>query len=74
MQLDYLERFCTPFNLEKKDSLVLKAYDKVNWGMIRLILLHISLPLLVCNWIMACVSSTPMVVLNNGTFSIFFKT
>ena len=33
-----------------------KAYDKVNWDFLRLVLLQIGLPEQVMGWIMACVS------------------
>lgn len=62
----------------KSKALVLKLdlakdYDKVNWGLLRLILLQIGLPMEVCNWVMAYVSSAYFVVLLNGTPTSFFK-
>lgn len=50
-----------------------KAYDRVNWDMLRLILSHIGMPYNVIKWIMACVTSTNYAVLVNGTPTRFFK-
>lgn len=50
-----------------------KAYNKVNWTFLRLVLLQISLRLEAVNWISGCVSLASFVVLINGTPSRFFK-
>ena len=44
-----------------------KAYDKVNWDFLRLVLLQIGLHVEVTNWIMGCVSSASFFVLINGS-------
>ena len=49
-----------------------KAFDKVNWAYLRLILLQIGVPLGGDNWIMGCVSMVNIVIMVNGTRSIFF--
>lgn len=50
-----------------------KAYDKVDWAFLNLILFKIGLGSDTVDWIMGCISSTYMVVIVNGTASIFFK-
>jgi len=50
-----------------------KAYDRVDWGYLRLLLLHIGLSGNVVRWIMACVTSVNFAVLVNGSPSGFFK-
>ena len=47
--------------IKNKKALVLKlelikAYDRVDWGFIRLVLLQIGIPLHTTNWIMGCVN------------------
>ena len=49
-----------------------KSYDKVNWVFLRLILLHIGLPVEFTNWILVCVYSVNFVVLANGSPTSFF--
>ena len=44
-----------------------KAFNRVNWTFLRLILLQIANPLLGVNWTMGCVPSSNYVVLINGT-------
>ena len=41
---------------------LVKAYDWVDWGFLRLILLQIGLSLEVTSWVMACVVSANYVV------------
>ena len=50
-----------------------KAYDKVNWDFLRLVLLLIGLHVEVTNWIMACVSSASFVALINGSPAKIFR-
>lgn len=54
-----------------KNDLV-KAYDRVDWTMLRLILLQVGVPYSIVKWIMDCVSSENCVVLVNGNASDFF--
>ena len=49
-----------------------KAFDKVNWTYLRLILLQIWVRLGGVNWIMGCISMVTIVIMVNGTRSSFF--
>ena len=49
-----------------------KAFDRVDWTYVRLILIQIGVPLLTVNWIMGCLSTANFAVLVNGTPSTFF--
>ena len=49
-----------------------KAYDRVNWLFIRLLLTHLLFEVHFINWVMGCISSTSFVVLINGLASPFF--
>ena len=49
-----------------------KAFDRVNWTYIRLILLQIGVPLVGVNWILGCMSSVNFSLLVNGSPSSFF--
>ena len=51
---------------------LIKAFDRVNWTFIRLLLIQIGAPLQLVNWIMGCVSSATFAVLINGSPSSFF--
>jgi hypothetical protein len=52
---------------------LVKAYDRVDWGFLRLVLLQVGLSLEATDWILGCVTSTNFVVLINGKPTIFFK-
>jgi hypothetical protein len=43
-----------------------KAYDCVNWDLLRILLLQIGLDVKMTNWIMSCVVSSSYSVLING--------
>jgi hypothetical protein len=65
-------------NQKKSKSLILKldlqkAYDCVNWDLLRILLLQIGLDHKMTNWIMSCVVSTSYSVLINGEATYFFK-
>ena len=49
-----------------------KAYDRVSWGFLRLILIQIGFPYKVMKWIMGCVTLMSYVVLVNGIPTDFF--
>ena len=64
--------------LMKKSALILKldltkAFDRVNWTYIRLLLIQIGVPLVGVNWIMGCISSANFAVIVNGSPSSFFS-
>jgi hypothetical protein len=52
---------------------LIKAYDKVDWGFLRLVLLQVGLSLEATDWIMGCVNSASYDVLANGKPTNFFK-
>ena len=49
-----------------------KAYDRVNWLYIRLLLTHLGFHLDLIRWIMNCLTTVSFVVLLNGAISQFF--
>ena len=49
-----------------------KAFDKVNWTYLRLILLQIWVRLGGVNWIMGCISMVNILIMVNGTRSSLF--
>jgi hypothetical protein len=52
---------------------LIKAYDRVDWSFLRLVLLQIGINLEATDWIMGCVSSTNFSVLINGSPTGFFR-
>jgi hypothetical protein len=50
-----------------------KAYDCIDWDLLRMILLKIGMGLHLTNWIMACITSSSFVVLINGEATDFFR-
>ena len=51
----------------------MKAYNRVDWSYLRLILIQIGLPPDMVEWIVMCVSSTHFAMLINGVPSGYFK-
>jgi hypothetical protein len=49
-----------------------KAYDRVSWLFIRLLLTHLGFAVPFINWAMNCLTTTSFVVLINGSTSSFF--
>jgi hypothetical protein len=49
-----------------------KAYDRVSWLYIRLLLTHLGFEVPFITWIMSCLTSTSFAVLINGSTSPFF--
>eukprot|EP00253_Pinus_taeda_P027771 PITA_27771 len=50
-----------------------KAYDRICWTYLRMLLTHLGFKLDFINWIMGCVTSVSFAVLINGAASSFFK-
>ena len=50
-----------------------KAYNRVNWAFLMLVLLQIGLGLSITNWVMSCVTSVSFAVFINGSASKFLK-
>lgn len=51
---------------------LLKAYDRVNWLYIRMLLTHLGLSYGFIRWVMSCLTTISFVVLVNGAASPFF--
>eukprot|EP00253_Pinus_taeda_P033720 PITA_33720 len=49
-----------------------KAFDRVSWPYIKMLLIHLGFPLPLINWIMACIMTPTYSVLINGSASHFF--
>jgi len=54
-----------------KDDLS-KAFDKVNWLYISMLLTQLGFPYLFIKWIMSCIINIPFSILVNGSASSFF--
>jgi hypothetical protein len=52
---------------------LIKAYDMVDWGFLRLVLLYVGLSFETNDWILGYVTSKNFVVLLNGKITSFFK-
>lgn len=50
-----------------------KAYDRIDWSFLRLLLTHFGFKVEFINWIMGCITNVNFVVLINGAASNFFK-
>jgi hypothetical protein len=50
-----------------------KAFDRVNWLYIHMLLIHLGFGVAFTNWIMACLSSVSFSLLINGSATPFFK-
>jgi len=64
--------------VKKLNALILKmdlvkAYDKVSWSFLRLVLFQVGLSYDAVEWIMGCISFVNFVVLINGKATRFFK-
>ena len=50
-----------------------KAYDRISWTYLRMLLTHLGFKIEFINWIMGCINSVSYVVLINRAASPFFK-
>ena len=71
------EALCT-IKVKKLSALTLKmdlvkAYDRVNWSFLKLILLQVDLIVESIDWVMGCVISANFAALINGSFTTFSK-
>ncbi len=65
-------------NIGKRKGVVVKidfskAYDRISWLYLRLLLTHLGFGYDFVRWVMSCVSSSSIVVLINGEASSFFS-
>jgi hypothetical protein len=51
---------------------MIKTYDNIDWGFLRLVLLQVGMSLEAADWIMGCVTSANFVVLINDKPTLFF--
>eukprot|EP00253_Pinus_taeda_P003487 PITA_03487 len=63
---------------KKKKGMVLKidlskAYDRINWLYLRLLLTHLGFNYSFISWIMGCITNVSFAILINGAASPFFK-
>lgn len=49
-----------------------KAFDRVNWLYIKMLLVHLGFPYEFISWIMSCITNVTFSVLINGAVSPFF--
>ena len=49
-----------------------KAFDRVNWIYIRMLLIHLGFGVDFTNWVMGCLSSVSVSILLNGSATYFF--
>eukprot|EP00253_Pinus_taeda_P024520 PITA_24520 len=63
--------------MQKKGAVVKidlsKAYDRISWTYIRMLLTHLGFKINFINWVMGCITSVSFAVLINGAASPFFK-
>eukprot|EP00253_Pinus_taeda_P033161 PITA_33161 len=50
-----------------------KAYDRINWSYIRLILTHLGFKVDFIRWVMGCITDVSYAILINGASTPFFK-
>lgn len=52
---------------------LLKAYDRVSWLYVRMLLIHLAFEATFVRWVMGCISTASFAVFINGAASPFFK-